>query len=310
MALNASLVSRSRSITTASRGLNTDEEISRTVELCRQLHTRPPLRDEGDLEATVSIALELKEDLTANAASKDVFRRGGGFEKVLTVVENICNHEVEGEFQNLADTVSVVGSLLSLLSTAFHEHFGNERYFENRLDGWTRLRKNLLALYRAPDDLDQDLHSQHEARSTLIVNILALALGQNDGDHLVNEFKRLSSAGLTDERAFSALLKGHESVTHPHAWSLATAMILDTNIVGGADVQSPDARHFLYLVSAATKLSIRNQVHLWETGITGDLLNHYFNRASQPAQRTALKRLIDLLAPLGLSDLDLSLIHI
>ena len=153
MALTAGQIRRPRSSTTASRALDDVEQSSGVADLCRQLISVSPFTKDDDCEEAITVAGELKRRLAESSSSQDVFRRGGGLGGILEAIKELCKISTGEDAPAALPCANAVASLLLLLSTAFRGHRGNERYFADRLNGWSVLQSSLLTLLGTVLDL-------------------------------------------------------------------------------------------------------------------------------------------------------------
>jgi hypothetical protein len=310
MALTAGQIRRPRSSTTASRGLNPDEQSSGVADWCRQLISVSPFLRDDDCEEVITIADHLKGGLAESPSTKDVFRRGGGLGGILEAIKELC--KVGNEERSLAALPSVraVASLLSLLSVAFRGHRGNERYFADRLNGWSVLQTSLLTLLAAIID-DSDHQGKIDLIVILLTGILQLAFGEDNGTLLASAVESRrgehNASANSDERPATATVRGDETVVQPLACALSIRLLLQI-----LDIQTNEhdstllalAQIFFAHVRAIVSLCMRNRYALWEAGLTSHILAIWFDRSKTEHSRCAAKEIMDLIKEFGLSDLD------
>lgn len=310
MALTAGQIRRPRSSTTASRGLNADEQTSGVAELCRQLISIPPFLHNDDCEEVVIIAGNLRRGLADSSATKDVFRRGGGFGGILETVKELCQAGNGKSDVSILPSAKAVASLLPLLSRAFTGHRGNERYFADLLNGWSVLQTSLLALVDAIL-VRADREEQLDLVTTLLTGILQLVFREDEGERLTTEVEmqrdQLKDTNSSNEPEAGIIVKGHETIAQPQACALLVKILL--RVIDARGNEQGDSLQVLSdqvfsIIQSISCLCLRNQYALWETGLTSHLLALWLDRSITDACRGAARSLIELLKGFGLSDLD------
>lgn len=297
MALNVGQIRRHRSSTNGSRGLSAEEQSSETAQLCSQLREVSSLANERSVKDAVATAKNLRKELLAHPAARDVFRRAGGLESLLGVVRD-ASTKVEDDASSGSMALS---SMLSLLSVSLQDHLGNERYFANKLDGWKILHRSLLDVFdRFLDNSPPD--QQSEEVVTIFSSILILSLGYDDGSRI--------ATGLTnaiEKHDASCLLRGCESIVHPQAWKLAITMILQL-ISSEQSTSSTDTmqypRRSSSLINAVTQLTLHNQTATWQSGIVSQLLAKILGNSMTAERRRESEALLSVLRPFGVGSLD------
>lgn len=278
MALTAGQIRRPRSSTAASRGLNDAEQSSGVADLCRQLISVSPFLRDDDCEEVVTIAGNLKRRLAESSSTKDVFRRGGGLGGVLEAVKELCKLGVGENEPAALPSANAVASLLSLLSAAFRGHRGNERYFADRLNGWSVLQTNLLNLL---ERILEDSNDEHQVDRVVILltAVLQLAFGETDGTQLASAAEsQRSKPGVppnSDEKEAKISVRGHEIVVQPQACALTVRILLRMLRIEAPEDDSTLlalAKSYFSHVHAVVGLCLRNRYALWETGITSQVL--------------------------------------
>ncbi|KAM0696036.1 hypothetical protein Q7P36_004519 [Cladosporium allicinum] len=310
MALTAGQIRRPRSSTAASQGLNANEQSTGIAELCRQLTSASPFLRDHDCEEVIVTAGNLRQALAASPTSKDVFRRAGGLGSIVEAINELCQTGDEEGTPAALPSAKAVAKLLPLLSTALSEHRGNERYFTNRLNGWSVLQKSLLTFLDAA--LTKSDREQHlDLVGILLAGVLQLAFGETDGDRFASavELRRdeIKSSGTVDEQQAQKLVEGHETVLQPQSCALAVRMLLRVFNNQFTDQGAPLlvlSRSMLPLIHATVGLCLRNQFALWETGIMSHLILTWLDRNTTEECRGISRSFIELLKGFGLSDLD------
>ena len=310
MALTAGQIRRPRSSTAASRGLNDAEQSSGVADLCRQLISVSPFLRDDDCEEVITIAGNLKRRLAESSSTKDVFRRGGGLGRVLEAVKELCKLGAGENEPAALPSANAVACLLSLLSAAFRGHRGNERYFADRLNGWSVLQTNLLHLLeRILEDSNDE--QQVDRVVILLTAVLQLAFGETDGTQLASAAEsQRSKPGVpanSDEKEAKIAVRGHEIVVQPQACALAVRILLRM-----LKIETPEddstllalAKSYFSHVHAVVGLCLRNRYALWETGITSQVLGVWLDHDTTEPCHDASGEIIETLKEFGLSELE------
>ena len=310
MALTAGQIRRPRSSTAASRGLNDAEQSSGVADLCRQLISVSPFLRDDDCEEVTAIAGSLKRKLAESSSTKDVFRRGGGLGRVLEAVKELCKLGAGENKPTALPSANAVASLLSLLSAAFRGHRGNERYFADRLNGWSVLQTNLLILLENILDDSNDVQ-QVDRVVILLTGVLQLALGETDGTQIASAVEsQRSKPGVpsnSDGQEAKIAVRGHEIVVQPQACALSVKILLRI-----LKIETPEddsnllalTKSFFSHVHAVVGLCLRNRYALWETGITSHVLEVWLDHDTTEQCHDASGGIIETLKEFGLNELD------
>lgn len=310
MALTAGQIRRPRSSTAASRGLNDAEQSSGVADLCRQLISVSPFLRDDDCEEVTAIAGSLKRKLAESSSTKDVFRRGGGLGRVLEAVKELCKLGAGENKPTALPSANAVASLLSLLSAAFRGHRGNERYFADRLNGWSVLQTNLLILLENILDDSNDVQ-QVDRVVILLTGVLQLALGETDGTQIASTVEsQRSKPGVpssSDGQEAKIAVRGHEIVVQPQACALSVKIllrILKIETPGDDSNLLALTKSFFSHVHAVVGLCLRNRYALWETGITSHVLEVWLDHDTTEQCHDASGEIIETLKEFGLNELD------
>jgi hypothetical protein len=310
MALTAGQIRRPRSSTTASRGLSADEQSSGVADLCRQLISVSPFLRPEDCEKVITIAANLKVGLTESSSTKDVLRRGGGLGGILEAIKELCKVGNPECTLDALDSARTVASLLSLLSAAFHGHRGNERYFADRLNGWSALQNSLLKFLATVLD-GSDYKRQFDLVAVLFTGLLQLAFGENNGSRLASAAEsRLGehdTPTTSDQKNTVSAVRGDETVVQPLACALAIRLLLhlfETQKAGDDSKLLSLATIIFGHIHAIVGLCMRNRYALWETGITSHVLAIWLGQGVTDQSHDCASNIIELIKEFGLGNLD------
>ncbi|GAB7359792.1 hypothetical protein MBLNU230_g6961t1 [Neophaeotheca triangularis] len=200
MALDSGQTLRHRSSTAASTGLDRHESEHETAKLIRQLSQLP---EESNLPDALDLQ-HLETTLVSKRGSKDVFRRGGGFQVLLDWIKRFG---VSTEQDELRRSLVALRPVFSVLAEAFREHSGNERYFTTRLEGWAVIEESLGHMRSNLQELSSSSETMDEWLATLYSSLLALALGDST----------FGLPQLLDEDASDTRMNGKHVVFNPRA---------------------------------------------------------------------------------------------
>ncbi|OQO06015.1 hypothetical protein B0A48_08603 [Cryoendolithus antarcticus] len=278
-----------------------NERASEVANLCQVLRQQASIEDAKGLEGLCHSAQELRTVLLASNTAKDLFRRAEGFQATLAAISNACSVARTYSGVSCDVVVSATSILLSLLSAALFDHYGNDRYLQRRLDGWASLVTSLEPLL--------GLLIEQGAWDAIITYTTALcrfSLGEIDGDRVA---ALLDPA--TDDPTFSntsgaldrtAGLTGHETVVFPKIWALLVKSSIQCSRLQGGD-KGDFSRQIMSLAHQITTFSTRNQVALWETGIMSVLLRDLCGN-DKASNSSELEGLVRILSPFGLHSLE------
>lgn len=296
MALNVAHPLRHRSSTAASRGLDRTEHEYETAKLIRELSDGlkgSHLPNSRTLE-------RLKDSLVSKHGSKDVFRRGGGFQAMLDSVKRFSTSK---DHDALEQSIVSLRLIFDVLAGAFNGHRGNERYFLTRLDGWAVIEGYVGSMISHLDDLyNSEGPSEDSEKLTraLYNNLLALAF--NDENYSLPPSQDYEALDISER-----LIAGKETLYYPHA--ALTAVRLATRHYRGSDQDlSRIGIHVSSLVlsyiAQTTSTSLRNAVALKKVGATSVLLNSYYGEQHSEQLQEATLSALSALGRLGLEELD------
>ncbi|OQN95747.1 hypothetical protein B0A48_17937 [Cryoendolithus antarcticus] len=281
--------------------MTANERASEVANLCQVLGQQASAQDAKVLEEICHTARELQTILLASNTAQDLFRRADGFQAALTAIKTAYRF-ARTESEVRSDTVvSATSALLSLLSAALFDHYGNERYFQRRLNGWVSLTTCLDSLL--------DAFIKQDARDAIITYATALcrfSLGKDDGDRVAGslDITDHSAPSVAPETAHAAAeLTRRETVVFPKIWALLIRSAIRWSRLGSGELLE-FSRRILSLAYQITSLSTRNQVVLWETGIMTVLLCGLHEHSEKAPYSTELENLVRILSPYGLQSLD------
>ncbi|KAK4502464.1 hypothetical protein PRZ48_005889 [Zasmidium cellare] len=289
MALHVGQPGRLRS---SSRGLNTDEQATDTAVLIQKLLIQTGTSHVDEYRRLSETAEKLRRDLGSQDSSKDTFRHGGGFERILDLLKEpqLRRDTPHNGEQYFATCIRLIRSLLALLATALDEHHGNERYFNNHLDGWSALQhifddaQDSIAGSSQPETVAQDLAALYDS-------LLAFALGLMDFD----EFSKQPSASDNEE-----LKPRNVTIKHPSS----CADVLRLALRSHTDSTLGLSAHVFHVILELLQDSIRNTVDLWKTGVLTDVLKSALGTKVPQSWSRHLEILVVSLGRFGLNDLD------
>ena len=265
MALRVSQPGRRRS---ATRGLNGDEENTDTAALIRNLSTHSGTPIEDEYARLADIAVKLRQDLVSQPSSKDTFRHGSGFEKVLEVLRDInlrLASPQDGTLDHDAAT-RLMQNLLRLLTEALAQHSGNQRYFANHVEGWNSVYDSLATTQRLFLAVNNCV-----GLARLYDSLLAFALH----DH---EFASLA-ARISEDGDAGSLPGGPSLPVASLENAQACSMVLELALESGKEEHGHGEGQLQGCVTALVEIvvgiceaSTRNAVALWQTGILSKLI--------------------------------------
>lgn len=154
----------------ASRGLTADEQASTIAKLIQQLDPKTLKDKNTNLDP---ILQELRVQVSESLATKDTFRRCGGFELISSFLYTLAER---------SDSLSTLHTVCLLLIQALDEHDGNLRYFSTRLHGWRELEECLTNLHHRltqMQDVEHRTRSLQQICSTLMTIIAATEYEQS-----------------------------------------------------------------------------------------------------------------------------------
>lgn len=296
MALRVGQPGRLRS---SSRGLNTDEQATDTAALIQSLPRQTDTSNIDEYRRLSDTAEKLRRDLGSHASSKDTFRHGGGFDRILDLLKGLdLRHDTpHNDEQYFATCIRLIKTLLALLATALDEHHGNERYFNNHLDGWSTLHHVFDEFQgRVVEVTQSETVAQHLA--ALYDSLLAFALGLDDFAEFSKEPASFDLQHLTSR---------HVTIKHPSTCADVLRLSLQSSTFTSAthtDSLLGLSAHVFQLLLEILQDSTRNTVDLWKTGVLSDVLAIALGTKVPDSWTRYLDSLVLALGRYGLNDLD------
>ncbi|OTA37588.1 hypothetical protein BTJ68_04472 [Hortaea werneckii EXF-2000] len=285
-------MSRSRSSTGVTRGLDSDEQRSAIADTIRNLQVDVGSSVNDQVPRLQIPLARLKEEFRNETRAKDLFRRGGGFESILDVISKIAALKGEG----LGQRVALAQDALFTLGESFYEHRGNERYFSERLSGWAALSKSLREIQLCSPEHTE---SGRKAIVQLHFCLLQLALGEYSS-------VAASEEGSADGDSPLESLSGTLQIYYPEAALLALQLALGVLEMEGEHPQEATkiVSSLLHTVTALADSSTRNAVALWNVGVPSETIRIAVSRNIPPEVKSGAHELTLALANFGLSSLD------
>lgn len=258
-----------------SRGLNADEEASATAVLIRELCFQKGTPENDENHRLSGTAEKLRLQLTEHTSSKDTFRHGRGFEKVLEILgaDDLRRGGLQG-------ATALIRNLLRLLSEALKQHPGNERYFHGRLDGWSSLQYSLQNAMWTESPRSE---GSAEDAASLYSILIAFALGKREFD------------------IAAANIDAFQSIEIPHGISIVLRLLLSSSDLPST---SKSAASILKLVTDLVQISTRNTILLWQTGVLSDILRAALSPNTPSTLKPQVESLFLSLGRFGLDGLD------
>lgn len=300
-------VGQSARLRSSSRGMNTDEQATDTAALLRRLFLRSDASGVDELSRLTETAVTLRDDLRSHATSKDTFRHGGGFERVLELLRSVNPRDDKANDKGnyFGTFVRLIRNLLRLLSEALCDHLGNERYFNKHLDGWKALNASFERIQKCLFEIS-DAHVVARDCAALYDTLLALALRVDDYDHLSKTVER-NASDAPSEPQHDITVTSHTIIWHPYACSGVLQLALRSS-----ELESAARNETLLNVSAnvfecivqLSKISTRNTTALWRTNILSEVIRTAFSATLPELCRGHLMRLLLTLGSPGLNTLD------
>ncbi|EME84725.1 uncharacterized protein MYCFIDRAFT_152935 [Pseudocercospora fijiensis CIRAD86] len=308
MALRVARVGRLRS---SSRGTTPDEQSTDTAALIRNLVWQPRASNRLEFLRLSETAEKLRQDLSSQPSSKDTFRHGAGFERVLEVLRHV-NLRLSSP-QDAGDAPAachpLLKSVLALLSEALCQHHGNERYFSNHLDGWQSLQESLSKI-QATLCSTVDVGARPRELARLYDLALAFALRRNDFSELSSEPPAAvdQANGATGTSVPSSAASAQYQIKHPEAFSAPIKLALQALESAGEHDErravSALLQALLNITLDATSRNTRNAWALWHTGILSDILNNAYSTALPDSLRASLQDTLVSIGRHGLNTLN------
>ncbi|KAK5719498.1 beige protein-like 1 [Elasticomyces elasticus] len=289
-------LSRNRSSTSASRGLNANERGSATADLIQQLEWQVTSTSAEEATRILETTTLLREAIGRDSAARDTFRHGGGFETSLQTIEKVSNSSRDEEAQALNSLTELLAGVLFVLAAALEAHRGNQLYFEQHLDGWTSLKKSLEVLQGSIIKADEAELANGVSRS-----LLRLAVNDFDYDFpLFGDQVVTGAVDSTDGDGSGKQKLGSKAIIeYPQAAYIAISLTLGAQSRDGFPTLS-----ILKTLSEFCHDSLRNRVALWQTEIPTEMLTVVLNESTDESVKTAAREFLLLSGELGLEKLD------
>jgi len=303
MASQVGEVGRTRSSTNASRGLDAVERESATADLVRRLAWR---EGTSSAEATARLseaAAGLQATIGQDSAARDVFRHAAGFEAILTTIEDLTRMSSNEQTQTSETLTDLLDELLLVLAVATNDHRGNQKYFDQHLDGWTSLKASLetfqLASIGSGDGVrvDERLGEMYKSLLRLAVNDPGFELPPCGPQTVEGAVEPVSEANHEEPNATCSYI-----VEHPQAARIAVQLAVETEIFDHDRTALAVA-----VLSALSRLcngNLRNKIALWHTHALTNVLDAMSRRDAADSVRDAAQRLVLCFTDLGLGSLD------
>ncbi|CAK4031082.1 Beige 1 [Lecanosticta acicola] len=303
MALRVGRLGRLRS---SSRGLNTDEQATDTAALIRLLFCHSATSDADELRRLSENAEKLRLHLGSHTASKDTFRHGGAFERILDLLTTLTSRQdLAHDDASFASSTHMISRLLALLSEALRHHRGNERYFRNHLDGWSSLHRASGALQEhISRNPKREAVAQHVA--VLYDVFLAFALGLDECRYFHGLLQNEQSGNAADGVQKAPVLR-NATIRHPEI----CADVIGLALQFAPESATAENESLLFLSSRVfnaftdlVKANIRNNVALRQTSALSGILRSALDTTAPETWNTELQRLGLCLAEHGLNDIE------
>ncbi|KAI9732926.1 MAG: hypothetical protein M1818_007359 [Claussenomyces sp. TS43310] len=143
---------RHRSSTAASQ-VNSESAAGLRVllqQLSETLHEESGPRDVTKLVARVRQLRALLQESSASSRAKDTFRHSHGFSTLLNTIRATSGyyHTTKRSQAEKDDLFELLGQVLAVLSEVFRDHYGNRRYFKQRVEGggWAALEQAIASI--------------------------------------------------------------------------------------------------------------------------------------------------------------------
>ena len=293
MALAVGQSRRHRSSTGASRTLNKEEEVTETAALVNKLSllARSDGLDADAISQASETADALRKNFRDDASSKDIFRRGKGFDACLQLLKLASTADA----QSRANFGNIIKAITALIAEGIHDHRGNDKYFASYLAGWKALEDIVLKLFDTAHTEDEQTD---EAAGSLFASISDALLKCAFGDEwpLQGEDQAFfeSETSVSDKQVF----------TEPRPFVLAEACAIairlalqfkeNVSLIGVRTVR---------MATAAVRADERSKVQLWQSNILSDLLLARYGHILPTNMAESVDDLTAALIDLGFSSL-------
>jgi len=274
-----------------------------TADLVRRLAWR---EGTASVETTIRLteaAAELRGTIGRNSAARDVFRHAAGFETILTTIEDLTQISSNEQTQTPESLTDLVDGLLSVLAVATNDHRGNQKYFDQHLDGWASLKASLGTFHLASIGSGDDARINGRV-GEICKSLLRLAV--NDVGFDLPSFGPPAVEGAIETVPEANYQEPNASRIHiienPQAACIAVQLA-----VGDMNSDYDQSALTVAVLSALSRLckgSLRNKVALWHTQALTTVLDAMFRRDTVSSVRDAAQNLVLCFTDLGLGSLD------
>ena len=237
---------------------SSSEDLAELRGWLNRLSLAPESEDDVEwLHGRVQAAHCIRQRLLDNSRDgqpKDAFRHVGGFRSLVNAVKDILAHyssrNVPGTEGSLL--LELLQTVFGALAAALHDHGGNRRYFQERVngDGWSSLRTVLI----------QGVHQQpanHQGRELLIERVcgclLACALDDNTVSRVFSQSRQRTSSekDTSDTLLEASMEKGPPALANETGPGISTIAFtdrdfLDKSLGQTVSVAVPNALHVMF----------------------------------------------------------------
>lgn len=262
---------RARSSTGASRH-HLDEETSTVAVLISELR-RAALQDHTTENHLSKLTARAEESFASDIAARDTFRRLGGFEVLLDLLQSTPVAESDGQVEHGLLAVSLACNVLKLAIT---DHRGNLRYFANRLHGWNVLDHSAIRC------------SENVVRKTIAAD------QPSQLQQLGNSLIELATVSSNSSQSQLVIRHGSAMATLLNLVTSEHCKQSDGTLLDGLTQKIHDI----------TQDSIASQVALWDSGALSTLLSHNLQHSVRTSSRDSLEQILQDIAYLGIPDLN------
>ena len=268
------------------------------VTLVSELQVRSPCEWLKEHIRLTEVSDALRLELSSAVANQDTFRRAGGFEGCVSVLQQlVAPGHVDDESLS-----ALLSSILLLLSSSVKAHRGNRKYFSSHVSGWQSIGSYLDEI-QARILLAADSSQSSEEVWSLQRCLFALAVEVDD----VQGDSAASTAGMEHQHLVPYSEHGTHTLEHPQACVIAMRLALAL----AADTPSEDSHTRIILAVSSVRtclalssLSIRNKFALWQSNALSVALHACINAGTAPEIASAMHDLTLQLASFGLPNLD------
>ena len=307
MSLTIHAHGRSRAVSTAVVPQPRDNDISSLVDSLRLLVGGTYTQTSESLEqSTVLQQLRhiLKDDNDVHS-SKGGFRRVGGHQVLLNLVENLCEtsqHEEPG--RQTKQALRHLGQILGVLSASLEGHAGNQKFFRSGPvgDGWRRLRISLdkLAATFAKDK------TQDYALEQLLGLLLAAATCEESTADLYTSIARAFATDASTTESAKAIQTTVKAVlASTTELAIPECLVLQMHVWSSCRSNSTPATDIAFPLSLGVLVSSsrHNLVEAHLSGLSTQILPLLFTDELPLEQRRLWRKVSQSLYHEGASDL-------